>query len=118
MHYTEDYKDGIVETIYLLVGAECGVAGLGFLLLWFGYYLVAAVFLLKKFARRPEFYILAGLCGGLTAVYLQSGLEWVLKQPVNFVQLMIMFAVISFLRSDYLRRRKEEKLKRKEAAAA
>ncbi|MBS1370168.1 MAG: O-antigen ligase family protein [Lentisphaeria bacterium] len=118
MRYTDDYKDGIVETIYLLVGAECGIAGLGFLLLWFGYYLAAAVFLLKKFARRSEFYIPAGLCGGLTAVYLQSALEWVLKQPVNFVQLMIMFAVISFLRSDYLRHRKEEKLKRKEAAAA
>ncbi|MDR0931664.1 MAG: O-antigen ligase family protein [Victivallales bacterium] len=118
MRYHDDYKDGIVETIYLLVAAECGVIAFGFLLLWFGYYLVTSIFLLKKTVQRAEFYIPAGMVGGLTAIYLQSALEWVLKQPVNFVQLMIMFAVISFLRMDCIRRKREERKQKLSMAKA
>ena len=43
------------------------------------------------------FYIPVGIVGGLTAVYLQSTLEWVMKQQVNFIQMMILFAALSIL---------------------
>ena len=35
--------------------------------------------------------------GGLTAIYLQSTLEWVMKQQVNFIQMMMLFAMLSIL---------------------
>ena len=43
------------------------------------------------------FYIPAGIAGGLTAVYAQSTLEWVMKQQVNFIQMMMLFAVLGIL---------------------
>ncbi len=36
-----------------------------------------------------------GLAGGLTAIYLESSLEWILKQTNNFYQLMLVFAIIA-----------------------
>ncbi len=105
--YYEEFKDGIVETIYLLTGAECGIPGLLWLLGWLGFYLFAAIRLLPELADTEWFYIPAGLVGGLSGVYLQSALEWVLKQPVNFAQLIIIFAVIGFLRADWKRRRRQ-----------
>jgi hypothetical protein len=39
-------------------------------------------------------YFAIGLTGGLLAIYLESTLEWVLKQTNNFYQLMLMFAMI------------------------
>lgn len=93
----KDFKEGIVETSYLLVGAECGFLALGAFLAWLGYYFVVACKLVKYFRRSDYFFIPAGLAGGLTAVYLQSTLEWVMKQQVNFIQMMILFAVLSIL---------------------
>ncbi len=99
----ETHKDGIVETIYMLVGAECGAVGLGLLLLWFGYYYVKAIMLCKKLADTEWFFLPAGLVGGLTAVYLQSVLEWVLKQSINFVTLIVCFAILAFLDKNWKR---------------
>ncbi len=93
----EDFKDGIVETVYLLVGAECGLPALALLLAWFGYYLVTCFRLTRRLAGTTWFFLPVGLAGGLTGVYLQSALEWVLKQSSNFTELMIFFAVISYL---------------------
>ena len=93
----KDFKEGIVETSYLLVGAECGFPAFAAYLAWLGYYYVIACKLLKTFRRSDSFYIPAGIVGGLTAVYLQSTLEWVLKQQVNFIQMMILFAALSLL---------------------
>ena len=93
----KDFKEGIVETSYLLVGAECGFLALGAFLAWLGYYYVAACRLVKKLRRTTLFYIPAGIVGGLTSVYLQSTLEWVMKQQVNFIQMMILFATLSIL---------------------
>ena len=93
----KDFREGIVETSYLLVGAECGFFALGAFLLWLGYYYVIACKLLKFFRRSHYFYIPAGIVGGLTAIYLQSTLEWVMKQQVNFIQMMILFASLSLL---------------------
>ena len=93
----KDFKEGIVETSYLLVGAECGFLALGAFLAWLGYYYVIACKLVKYFRRSDYFFIPAGLVGGLTAIYLQSTLEWVMKQQVNFIQMMVLFASLSIL---------------------
>ena len=94
----KDFKEGIVETSYLLVGAECGFLALGAFLTWLGYYYVSACKLVKQLRRTNLFYIPAGIVGGLTAIYLQSTLEWVMKQQVNFIQMMMLFAALSILR--------------------
>ena len=106
--FTDETKDGIVETIYLLVGAECGVPAMLVLMGWFGYYWLTAFRLLRKLARTTYFYIPAGLLGGLTAIYLQSVLEWVLKQPVNFIELVMMFAILAFINTHSRRLISEE----------
>ena len=93
----KDFKEGIVETSYLLVGAECGFFALAAFLAWLGYYYVAACKLVKRLRRTELFFIPVGIVGGLTAVYLQSTLEWVMKQQVNFIQMMILFATLSLL---------------------
>ena len=33
----------------------------------------------------------------MSAIYLQSTLEWVMKQQVNFIQMMTLFAALSIL---------------------
>ena len=100
-NYKEDYRDGIVETIYLLVGAECGIPGLLMLLLWFGYYWITAFRLLKKLRHSAYFYFPAGALGGLTGIFVQSTLEWVLKQQINFMLLVMVFAILSYLKHNY-----------------
>lgn len=95
MGYDDDYKDGIVETVYLLAGAECGYFGLLFMLAWFFHYLVIAFKLLKRLKKHQLFFIPVGACGGLIGVYAQSCLEWVLRQQVNFIALVIVFALLS-----------------------
>ncbi len=47
MRYSDEHPDGIVETIYLLVGAECGLPCMAALLAWFAYYWVSAFRLLS-----------------------------------------------------------------------
>ena len=96
--FTEDSKDGIVETIYLLVAAECGVPCLIILLSWFGYYWFSAFHLMSVMRKSKYFYIPSGIFGGLSGVMLQSVLEWVLKQQINFLLLIIYFAIISFMK--------------------
>ena len=95
--FTEDFKDGIVETIYLLVGAECGIPCLLVLLTWFGYYWITAIRLMKKLRNSRYFYLPAGIFGALSGAFLQSTLEWILKQQINFMWLMILFAFLSYL---------------------
>ncbi len=83
----------IVETIYLLVAAECGWLGLVSLIIWFGYYLVVA-WQNTIFFRHGDFFgISLGTVCGLFANYLQSVIEWSLKQYNNFYQLMFVFAL-------------------------
>ena len=93
----KDFKEGIVETSYLLVGAECGFFALAAFLAWLGYYYVAAFKLVKRLRRTNLFYIPVGIVGGLSAIYMQSTLEWVMKQQVNFIQMVILFAALSIL---------------------
>ena len=108
--YNEDTQmTGIVETIYLLVAAECGIPCLVALLLWFGYYLWVCLKLMWRLRRSQYFYLPAGLFGGLISVYLQSALEWVLKQQLNFIWLLIFFAVLSYLNTHWRELLQQEK---------
>ena len=95
--FGKEFKEGIVETSYLLVGSECGFLALAAFLAWLGYYYAAACKLVKKLRRTELFYIPVGVVGGLTAVYMQSTLEWVMKQQVNFIQMMMLFAALGIL---------------------
>lgn len=99
---------GIVETIYLLVGAECGIPGFLFLVSWFLYYWFTAFRLMFKLKGTRWFYIPAGLFGGLTGCYLQSALEWVLKQQINFLLLMVGFSMLSWLNQNWRELKKLE----------
>ncbi len=88
-------KGGLVETIYLMIAAETGWHNLGvfiIFLLYFYFKNIRNYFRLKGSQYR---YIPIGIAGGLTAIYIQSTLEWVLKQTNNFYQLMFVFAVIA-----------------------
>ena len=111
---TEDWKDGLVETIYLLVAAECGIPCLIALLVWFGYYLVVCVLLLWRLRNSQLYFIPAGLLGGLLAVYVQSCLEWVLKQQMNFIWLMVFFAMLSYLNRHWRELLEKEQAKDRE----
>ena len=51
----------------------------------------------KTDAQKPLFLHTCRHRGGLSAIYAQSTLEWVLKQQVNFIQLVMLFAVLSIL---------------------
>ncbi len=88
---------GIVETVYLLTAAECGWPGLAILLAWFAYYWFSALRLSFRLAGTAWAYVPAGLLGALTGCYLQSCLEWVLRQQQNLIVLMACFAVLSWL---------------------
>ena len=88
---------GIVETIYLLVAAECGWWGLGTLLLWFLYYYFVDLICVLMLRKMPCSGIVIGLFGGMTCVYVHSSLEWSLKQNNNFAQLMIVYALIGVI---------------------
>ena len=95
--FANPQEDGIVETVYLLVCAECGIPALVAMLAWFLWYLVLCVRLSKKLSGTYCAAIPAGLAGGLVACYLQSFLEWVLRQQMNLILLMAFFALLDHL---------------------
>jgi O-antigen ligase len=96
----EDFRDGIVETVYLLVGAECGIPALAAMLVWFLFYLARCIRLSGRLAGSPYAAIPAGLAGGLVACYLQSCLEWVLRQQINLILLMLFFSLVDYLHAN------------------
>ena len=95
-----NYK-GIVETVYLLVCAECGIPALLAMLAWFAWHWLLSVRLLWKLRGTEWYFVAAGLLGGLTANYAQSVLEWVLRQSLNLICLMFVFALLSYLIVDW-----------------
>ena len=88
-------RAGIVETIYLLVAAECGWWGLGTLLLWFFYYYLSAGISMFVLRKKPCDGFVIGVFGGLTCNYWHSTLEWSLKQYNNFAGQMILYALVA-----------------------
>ena len=99
--YYHEYDDkrygGLVETIYLLVEAECGWWGLGTLVLWFLYYYLSDIISMFVLRKKPCSGIVIGLFAGLTCVYWHSSLEWSLKQYNNFAEQMIVYALIGVI---------------------
>ena len=86
--------------MYLLVGAGCGLPALAAMLLWFGHYLALCVPLARRLAGTPYAAIPAGVAGGLVACYIQSCLEWVLRQQMNLILLMMFFALLDHLKAN------------------
>lgn len=105
----DDFKDGIVETIYLLVAAECGWIGFTSLILWLGYYFLQNTLNIKRYKNTTISYIPIGLFAGLIAIFGQSTLEWVLKQKINFYELVLFFAVIAAMSQFYKDFKKNKK---------
>jgi len=88
-------KGGLVETIYLMIAAETGWHNLGVFIIFLLYFYAKNVRNYFRLKGSPYRYIPIGIIGGLTAIYIQSTLEWVLKQTNNFYQLMFVFAIIA-----------------------
>lgn len=88
---------GLVETVYLMVAAECGWATFVFFILWLLRMFMRNLIQIFRCKRSSLQYIPIGLCGALTGIYIESAFEWVLKQTGNFYQLMLVFALIAVI---------------------
>jgi nitrate/nitrite transporter NarK len=99
MHDPEDEteQNGLVETVYLMVAAESGWHTMLIFLIFLFYYFFMNVSNMFKYVGSDYQYFAIGLTGGLLAIYLESTLEWVLKQTNNFYQIMLMFAMIAVM---------------------
>ncbi len=105
---TPDFKEGLVETTYLMIAAETGWINLGiFLVFIFTFYIKNLINYFRY--RKSEYrFIALGLIGGLAGIYLESCLEWVLKQTNNFYQLMIVFAIIGAMTKMIKQQKKQQ----------
>ena len=92
---------GIVETVYLLVAAECGLPALLAMLVWFVWHWFSCIRLIKRLKGTEWSFVPAGLLGGLTAIYMQSCLEWVLRQQINLFLLVFMCAIIAYFNNSW-----------------
>lgn len=103
----EDEKNGLVETIYLMIAAESGWHTLVFFFIFLFYYYFLNLVNVFRYRGQDLQFLAIGLVGGLLAIYIESGLEWVLKQTNNFYQLMLIFALIAGM--DKLHKLKQER---------
>ena len=87
-------KGGLVETIYLMIAAETGWHNLFIFILLLLYFYIKNIRNYFRMNGSAYRYIPLALVGALTAIYIQSTLEWVLKQTNNFYQLIFIFAII------------------------
>jgi len=104
----EDFRDGIVETVYLLVGAECGIPALLAMLAWFGYYLAVALLLVRRLRGTWYHFVPAGLAGGLAIVYGHSCFEWTLRMQQNLIVQLTFFALLEYLQTGWRKLRTPE----------
>lgn len=100
---------GIVETVYLLVVAECGIPALLAMLAWFAWHWFSCLRLVKRLRGTEWSFVPAGLLGGLAAIYMQSCLEWVLRQQINLFLLTFMFAIIAYFNTSWKTIRDKER---------
>ena len=94
----DDEKGGLVETVYLMVAAETGWHNLvvfATFLLFFYFKNIKNYLKMRKGKFQKYRYLPIAFIGCLTSIYLQSTMEWVLKQTNNFYQLMFIFALIA-----------------------
>lgn len=112
MHDTEDEeeKNGLVETIYLMIAAESGWHTLVAFFVFLFYYYFLNLVNIFRFKGSDLQFMSIGLTGGLLAIYIESGLEWVLKQTNNFYQLMLIFALIAAMDRLYRTKNKRGEL--------
>ncbi|MFA6102439.1 MAG: O-antigen ligase family protein [Victivallaceae bacterium] len=108
------FKEGLVETVYLMIAAETGWLNLVVFAVFLLYYYIMNFINIFRFVNTEYQYFAVGLAGGLGSIYLQSSLEWVLKQAPNYYQLMFCFAIIAAMKTIYQRefaveRRKDAK---------
>ena len=87
-------KRGLVETSYLMIAAEAGWPSLLVFCSFLIFFYIKNIINLLRLKNSGVRYICVALVGCLTQIYLQTTLEWVLKQTNNFYQLMLMFAMI------------------------
>ena len=106
----------LVETIYMMIAAETGWHNLVVFLLFLGQFYMITLINLFRYRKSAYSFVPIGLQGGLTAIYLESALEWVLKQTNNVYQLMLVFAMIGMLSRNYTRDRKRKRLGTKNRA--
>ncbi len=106
----EDFeeKNALVETAYLSIAAETGWHNLIVYLVFLFYFLFMNFSNMKILRFHPYQFFSIGLMGGLIGIYLESTLEWVLRQTNNFYQLMMMFAVIAATRKLYFKQEMEK----------
>ena len=108
-HYLPpDFKEGLVESIYLMIAAETGWLNM-FVFMWFIMYFYFVNIRNVFYYRKSQLvYLPIAIAGGLSAIFLQSYLEWVLKQAPNFYQMMFFFAIVAAMSKIYKQYRKED----------
>jgi hypothetical protein len=91
------YRRGLVETAYMMIAAETGWLNLGIFFCMLLYFYIKNILNLFRLKNSSLRYIAVALTGALTQIYLQTTLEWVIKQTNNFYQLMLILAIISVM---------------------
>jgi hypothetical protein len=104
----EDEQNGLVETVYLMIAAEAGWHTLAVFLLFIFYYYFLNIKNYLSYRGSDYQYFAIGMAGGLLAIYLESTLEWVLKQTNNYYQLMLVFALIAVMKKLEIRYRNQQ----------
>jgi hypothetical protein len=97
----------LVETVYLMIAAESGWPSLVVFILWLLIMYTRNIINIFTYGKTEYRYLTIGLAGGLLGIYLESALEWVLKQTNNFYQLMLVFGVIAAMRDKTLLQKKK-----------
>jgi hypothetical protein len=94
-YHTKDFKEGLVETTYLMIAAETGWHNLVVYIMFLLSFYYRAIRLVVFYRRTLLCPVFIGVLGGLTGIYIESTLEWVLRQSTNSYQLMFVFALLS-----------------------
>ena len=95
-HYMpEGFKEGLVESVYLMIAAETGWVNMFVFITFLLYFFFLDIGNVYRYRRSKMVYLPIAIAGGMAAIFLQSYLEWVLKQSPNFYQLMFFFAIIA-----------------------
>ncbi|MBR1608609.1 MAG: O-antigen ligase family protein [Kiritimatiellae bacterium] len=97
MERTSLYHEGIVETVYLLVAAECGIPCLLAFVAWLLHYAFLAFRLCPRLAGTARFFVPAGLAAGLSVIVLESCMEWTLRMRQPVLPFMAFFAILEYL---------------------
>ncbi|MDD5697229.1 MAG: O-antigen ligase family protein [Victivallaceae bacterium] len=106
-HYLpKGFKEGLVESVYLMIAAETGWLNMFVFIFMLAYFYIINVRNIFRYRDQKILYLPIAIAGGLSALYVQSYLEWVLKQPCNFYQMMFFFAIIISMARIYQQNRK------------